>query len=269
MKIIMKTVLIIVVLLAVVYVTACILLYYYQEKFVFYPSKEIRIIPKEYALKEIKLKTSDNCILDAYWLEADSTGKTVLFFHGNAGNITYSEERVKMFKELGVNALLIEYRGYGRSTGKILKEEDIYNDGETAYKYLTETLKIPENKIIIWGWSMGGAVATEISTRKNASLTILEGTFYSLFDIGDRTFWMFPLRFLSRYKFTSGEKLNKIKSPIVFIHSPDDETIPFSQGEKNFNTFKGEKYFIKSQGNHNKGVFESRSIIFPVIKKFL
>jgi pimeloyl-ACP methyl ester carboxylesterase len=265
----MKITLIILIVGIVIYITICVLLYLFQEKYVFYPSHEIRIIPAEYNLKSLKLKTPDNCILDAYWLENDPSAKTVLFFHGNAGNITYSEERVKLFKELGVNALLIEYRGYGRSTGKIQKEEDIYTDGETGYRYLTETLQIPENKIIIWGWSMGGAVATEISTRKNASLTILEGTFYSLFDIANRTFWMFPLKSLSRYKFTSGEKLNKIKSPIIFIHSPDDETIPYSQGEKNFKAFNGEKYFVTSKGDHNKGVFESKDAIFPVIKKFL
>jgi fermentation-respiration switch protein FrsA (DUF1100 family) len=265
----MKIIIIVVVALLILYIAACAFLYFWQEKFVFYPSKEIREIPDEFNLNQITIKTPDNCILDAYWQQTDSSAKTILFFHGNAGNITYSEERVRMFKELGVNALLIDYRGFGRSTGKIRKEEDIYSDGETAYKYLKETLKIPENKIIIWGWSMGGAVATEISVRNNASLTILEGTFYSLSDIGNSKFWMFPLRLLSRYAFTSGEKMNRIKSPVIFIHSPDDETIPYKQAEKNYKNFKGEKYFIKSKGDHNKGVFESKDLIFPVIKKFL
>lgn len=265
----MKIIIIIVAAIIFLYIAACIFLYFWQENFVFYPSKEIREISNEFNLKQLKLETPDKCLLDAYLLKTDSSAKTILFFHGNAGNITYSEERVRMFKELGVNALLIEYRGYGRSTGKIKKEEDIYTDGETAYKYLTSTLNIPENKIIIWGWSMGGAVATEISTRHNASLTVLEGTFFSLFDVGNEKFWMFPLKLLSRYKFTSGEKMNKIKSPVIFIHSPEDETISFRQGEKNFNNFKGEKYFIKTTGDHNKGVFESKSLIFPVIKRFL
>jgi len=265
----MKVLYIIIVLLIIIYLSGIILIYFFQEKFIFYPSNQIKPFSENFKVKEFFIVTPDGCKLNCIWDECDTAKKTVLFFHGNAGNITYSEERIKLFEELGVNALLVDYRGYGKSSGKIKKEEDIYVDGMTAYKYLTDTLKIPENKIIVWGWSLGGGGAVEISKRNHPFLTILEGTFYSLADIAKKSFWMFPVNYILRYKFNNGEKLNEIKNPILIIHSPDDETIPYDESQKNINIIKGRKYFVKSRGDHNNGIFESKDLIIPIINNII
>ncbi len=124
---------------------------------IFFPSREIRSLPRDTNLKEVSIHTQDGIFLNGWFID-NKSDKTIIFFHGNGGNISYNQERITAFNTLGYNALMFDYRGYGKSDGSIVREDDLYIDGEAAYKYVLSRGTRSEN-IIFWGQSLGGAVA--------------------------------------------------------------------------------------------------------------
>lgn len=176
---------------------------------------------------------------------------------------------MRLFREMGCSVLAIEYRGYGISSGKIEKEDDIYEDARASWDYLAQKIGVPEEKIIIWGWSMGGAVAVNLAQHKKCHALVMESTFYSLYDEAGNVYRLLPLNRLMRYHFTSGEKLANIKVPVLFTHSKTDETVPYINGVRLFEKYTGTKRFIEISGDHNHGIFESQEKFIPEAKSFL
>jgi uncharacterized protein len=260
---------IIVVLLILLYLIVCLGIYFFQEKFVFIPQKDSQSPPEDMDIRVCRIKTRDGEMLHAWWMPVYTLAYTVLFFHGNAGNISRGEKRMRLFQEMGFNALAVDYRGYGESSGKIRKEEDIYEDARASYEYLQNTLEIDEDKIIIWGWSLGGAVAIDLAQHKPCLALVMESTFYSLKEMAKRTFWFMPSRLTMKYHFLSGEKMSQVDCPILFVHSRQDETVPYAQGEKLFAKYNGKKKFIEIEGDHNHGIFESQEKFMAEALPFL
>jgi uncharacterized protein len=265
----MNKLLIIVAVALLLYLIVCLGVYLFQEKFIFFPQKGSQSPPEDLDIQEYRIKTSDGETLHAWWMPVDAAVYTVLFFHGNAGNVSRGEKRMKLFREMGFNALAVDYRGYGISTGKIKKEEDIYEDARASYEYLQKILGIAESKIIIWGWSLGGAVAVELAQHKKCHALVMESTFYSLKDMAERTFWFMPNRLTMKYHFLSGDKLSQVSCPILFVHSRQDETLPYVQGEKLFAKHTGKKKFLEIEGDHNHGMFDSQETFIPEALPFL
>ncbi len=265
----MKKILLVISLLIVLYLLACFLLYLLQRHIVFSPQKGAAPPPEDLNIKELWITTGDGQTLHSWWMPCDSAKYTVLFFHGNAGNISRGEKRMRLFKEMGCSALAIEYRGYGISSGEIKKEEDIYEDARASWDYLTQKLGVPKEKIIIWGWSMGGAVAINLAQHKKCHALVMESTFYSLYDEAGNSYRLLPIKWLMRYHFTSGEKLENIKIPILFIHSKTDETVPYINSVRLFDKFSGTKKFIEITGDHNHGIFDTQEKFLPEAKQFL
>jgi fermentation-respiration switch protein FrsA (DUF1100 family) len=206
--------------------------------------------PRGLTIEELYLNTADGQKLYAWWLQSRHAQKTILFFQGNGRNLTHQRSRLKTFAKLGVNALLIDYRGYGRSSGKIVKEHDIYTDGTTAWNYLVDQKRIAPADIILWGRSLGGAVATEIADRNEVATLVLESTFFSMDDIARIKCWFLPVELFLQFHFTSGEKLKRIDCPIVIIHSTEDDYIPFAQAAKLYAAANEPKTIIKTRGSH-------------------
>lgn len=225
--------------------------------------------PGDLKIREVYFPTSDGQKLHGWWMPVDSSKYTVLFFHGNAGCVARGGERMRFFRELGYSALMIDYRGFGKSTGEIEKEEDIYNDGRSALAYISDSLGVPEKKLIVWGWSMGGGVANEVSQNLNLAALILEGTFFSMDDIAARAYPFFPTRWLLKFHFRSGEKIKNMKCPVFFIHSKDDNTIPYKQGIKLFGSAIGKKEFVEIDGSHNHGYYENKEKIIRTLQAFM
>lgn len=265
----MKSAVIIVLVVFLIYIIFCFWVYFYQEKFIFHPQKGSYPPPEDLDIEEHWVNTSNGVKLHAWWMKVDPKAYTVLYFHGNAVNISAGEKRMRLFREMGFNALAIEYRGYGASTGKIKKESEVYQDALAAYDFLIKDLEINENTIIIWGWSLGGAVAVDLAQHKNCKALIMESSFYSLQDIAQKVFWFIPIRWLSRYDFLSYDKLSQIKCPVIFVHSKTDETVPYSHGERLYNKFTGTKKFIEIRGDHNHGIFDSMEKFIPEAGNFL
>ncbi len=265
----MKKLLIILAVIVLLYLILCLAVYFLQQNFIFYPQKGSEPPPEDLDIQEHWIKTADGEQLHAWWMPVDTNAFTVLFFHGNAGNVSRGEKRMRLLREMGFNALAIDYRGYGISTGKIKSEKDIYEDARASYEYLQKTLQIEESQIIIWGWSLGGAVAVDLAQNKKCHALVMESTFYCLKDMADRTFWFMPNRFTMKYHFTSGEKLSNVGCPVLFIHSPHDETVPYAQGQKLLAKHSGKKKFIEITGDHNHGLFDSQQAFMAQALPFL
>ncbi|MCK4553649.1 alpha/beta hydrolase [Candidatus Parcubacteria bacterium] len=275
------------IILLATYLVIALYYYFLQKKFIFYPTKTYTPPPKHLNIEEVYITTADDEQLHGWWMtpldssphriENIQRGKhltgqatnTVLFFHGNAGNLTDRAFRLEIFNKLGLNALIIDYRGYGKSSGKIKKEQDLYIDGLAAWEFLTKDKNIAEENIILWGRSLGGGVACELAQNQDVSAVILEATFYSLPELARHYYWYLPVRTLLRFKFENGAKIKNIKAPILIIHSKQDDITPFAQGEKLFQTANEPKQFLKLIGGHNSDVAESYEIYLRGVRDFL
>jgi len=176
----------------------------------------------------------------------------VLFCHGNAGNISHRLESIEIFHRLGLNIFIFDYRGYGQSEGKPT-EQGTYEDASVAWRYLTQQRQVNPNEIIVFGRSLGGAVASWLAQSHSPGALILESTFTSLADIAASLYPYLPVRLLLRFKYNTAEYLGKVNCPVLIVHSRDDEIMPFSHGCRLFEMASEPKKFLEISGTHNEG----------------
>ena len=263
------------------YIGLAIVLYLGQSNLVYRPSQELIETPATLGLKfeDIQITTKDNVNLAAWFVPAkdkDQIGKgVILFCHGNGGNIGDRVSYLPIFRDLGLSTFLFDYRGYGKSGGKPT-EEGTYNDVEAAWQYLTQEKQIPPKKIIIYGESLGGAIASylaqKISQQDNknaASGLILASTFTSISDRASELYPFLPIRLLSRFSYNSRDRLPNIKIPVLIMHSIDDEIIPFHHGDRNFQAANQPKKLVKLRGDHNSGFLDSLEIYRNGLNEFI
>jgi fermentation-respiration switch protein FrsA (DUF1100 family) len=263
----------ILILAAGMYGALCFYLFLVQDRLIYYPnvpSRELTASPADIGLhyKSVTLSTSDNIKLHGWFIPASAEKGTLLFFHGNAGNISHRLDSLKIFHDLGLAVLIIDYRGYGLSQGSI-SEQGTYLDAEAAWSYLTESRKIPAQEIVVFGRSLGAAVAANIASRKSPGVLILESAFTSIADMGAKLYPFFPVRFLSRFKYDTRKALRSVSCPVLIIHSRDDMTIPLDNGIKLYESLKGPKQFLEIRGDHNGGFLESGKVYADSIREFI
>lgn len=225
------------------------------------PSREVIATPKEIGLEyeQVALTTADGIRLEGWFLPAEPSHATLLFFHGNAGNISHRLESLRLFHNAGLAVFIIDYRGYGNSDGKP-SEMGLYRDAEAAWRYLTDTRRILPRDILLFGRSLGGAMAAYLAERHPALGLVLESTFTSIPDLAEELYRGLPVRALARYRYDTLSRLANIDIPVMVIHSPHDDIIPFSHGERLYNSAKQPKRFLQIKGTHNTGVLESMDI---------
>jgi len=202
------------------YVAFCIFVFLNQENLLFFPFRGVFIIPKVDNLEEVYIKTEDGVKLNAWYFD-NKSDKTIIFFHGNWGNIFFNRERIKIFNELKINAIMPDYREYGRSGGEILSEQDLKKDADAVYQYVLSKWIKSEN-IIIWWQSFGGAVAIDLAQNKNIKALVVESAFSSLEEMASSQFPYLPIKFLLKFHFRNDEKISKIHIPVLIIHSIRD-----------------------------------------------
>ncbi len=241
-----------------VWVLLSLLIYFFQPNFIFFPHKDIEATPEFISLdyEDLILTTSDGIEINAWWIPNPNARATLLFLHGNAGNISHRLDSINIFYQLGLSVLIIDYRGYGKSTGKP-SEQGTYIDAETAWHYLINEKKINSDKIIIFGRSLGGAVATWLADKYPSSALIIESCFTSIADIGKHYYPYLPTSLLARIKYPSIDKISNIKSPVLVIHSANDEIIPYTFGKQLFEKASEPKMFLDIVGGHNDGFLVS------------
>lgn len=228
--------------------------YLMQGKMLYFPLREITATPRDIGLdfEKVTLMTGDNVRISAWYIPARHQRGVVLFCHGNAGNISHRLDSIRIFHDLNLGVFIFDYRGYGESEGSP-GEQGTYADAEAAWRYLVGDRAIAQEKIILFGRSLGGAVAAEAALRHAARALIIESSFTSVPELGSDLYPWLPVRLLSRYHYRTGEKVRVIGIPKLFIHSPDDEIIPFEHGKRLFEQAGEPKDFFMIRGGHNEG----------------
>jgi fermentation-respiration switch protein FrsA (DUF1100 family) len=236
------------------YLLLVVFVYFIQGRMVYFPTKEIANTPLDIGLhfEEVILRTSDGINISAWFIPAQKERGVILFCHGNAGNISHRLDSIKIFHDLNLSVFIFDYRGYGSSDGSP-SEKGTYRDAEAAFRYLVETRNIDPRKIVIFGRSLGSAVAAEIGFRFNSAALILESGFTSVADLGRKYYPYLPVKLLSRFDYSTARKVGRIDIPKLIIHSLDDDIVPFEHGEKLFAKAAEPKMFLQIKGSHNDG----------------
>ena len=218
--------------------------------------------------EEVRLDTEDGERLHAWWLPAEEERAVVLFCHGNAGNISGRLGTLRAFHRLGLSTFIFDYRGYGRSTGSP-SEAGLYLDAETAWTYLTRNRGIEPDRIVVFGRSLGGGVATWLAARYEPRMLVLEATFTSIPDVAAELYPFVPARLFVRARFDNSARLHELDVPLLILHSRDDAIIPFAQGRRLYEAAAGPKTFVETAGMHGMSLYEDEPRYLQALTRFL
>jgi fermentation-respiration switch protein FrsA (DUF1100 family) len=260
-------------ILAGVYLALVVLVYLMQNRMVFLaemPGRQLEANPGYvgFAYEDVWLTTTDNIRIHGWFIPAPEPRGTLLFFHGNAGNISHRLDSISIFRGLGLNSLIIDYRGYGQSEGKP-SERGTYRDARAAWDYLVGELGVEPGEIIIFGRSLGAGVASSLAAMTTPAAVILESSFSSALDMAKRIYPFLPVRPLLSMRFPVADNVTKFSSPLLVIHSKDDEIIPFDMGQTVFDAALEPKQMLTIRGDHNSGFLLSRDIYMTTLSEFL
>lgn len=245
------------------------LIYVFQSKLAYFPSKKIEADPKSIGLdfESVRFSADDKTELFGWYIPKKGAETTLLFLHGNAGNISHRLESIKVFNSLGMNVFIFDYRGYGKSRGRA-NEQNTYDDAMAAWEYLLNQKRAKAEDIIIFGRSLGGSIAAYLGAKVKPRAVILESTFSSAKDFISDVYPLLP-QALVRYSYETKSYLKDISAPILIIHSEDDDLVPFKHGKSIFESANEPKSFLKIGGDHNFGFIQSQEIYLEGLRKFL
>ncbi len=260
-------------LISIGYGAMVLMLFLSQSRALYYPnlpSRDIDITPDHAGLdhETVEIITDDGIALHGWFLPARKPRATLLFFHGNAGNISHRLNSLKIFHDLNLDVLIFDYRGYGQSGGKVT-EQGTYLDAEAAWRYLTEQRGTPPAEILLFGRSLGAAIAAYLAARHQAKGLILESTFTSVPDMASELYPFFPARWLSRFRYDTRGYLRSVSCPVLVIHSRDDELIPFHHGLQLYEAARPPKRFLELSGGHNEGFMTTGSRYLESLDEFI
>jgi len=269
----LSNILSVIVMAVAAYAVVVLALFVVQSRLIFFPDMPSRALgpgPDSIGLayEPVEIITEDDIKLHAWYLPAQAPRGVVLFFHGNAGNISHRLDSLRIFNALNLDTLIFDYRGYGRSDGKI-SEQGSYRDGEAAWRHLTEVRGFAAAETVIFGRSLGAAIAAYVASRHKPGALILESGFVSVPDMAAALYPWLPARRLARIKFPAGEYLQTVSCPVLIVHSRDDEIIPFDQGQKLFELSSEPKQFLELRGGHNDGFLVSGRRYLDGLDSFL
>lgn len=248
----MATLKIIAYLIIGIYLVCVVLLYFFQAQLIFHPGK----LAANFAFesngggREVFIRTDDGETINGLFFKGPKQ-QVILYFHGNAGDLSGWQFVAEDFFSTGYSVLIIDYRGYGKSTGRI-SENGFYQDADAAWRYLTAEKKIPAADIIIYGRSIGTGVAVQLASENRCRGLVLEAPYTSLAALANEKLPMFFPSLILRFRFDNLSKINDVKCPVIFIHGTADELIPGSHSHKIAERFSGKKKLITIAGGaHN------------------
>jgi fermentation-respiration switch protein FrsA (DUF1100 family) len=253
-----------------IYVGLFVYLYATQSAMVYFPERELITTPDDQGLnyETVHLITTDGFELHGWFLPAQNARGTLLFLHGNAGNISHRLDSLALFHQLSLNVFIFDYRGYGQSQGKPT-EQGTYLDAEAAWNYLVEKRNLDPHRIVVFGRSLGGAVASKLASQHQPAALVLESTFRSAPAMARRLMPIFPARLISRYKYDSEANLRHVHCPVLIAHSQGDDIIPYKEGRKLFEAANEPKQFLELRGNHNSGFLTTGQAYQDGLQHFL
>ena len=256
--------------IALILLGANVFVYLQQPRMVFFPLKDIEQTPDQWGLhyEQVLLKSTHGHRISGWYIPARHADRALLFFHGNGGNISHRRDSIEIFHRLGLGVLIIDYQGYGNSEGTP-GEQAMYDDGRAAFDYLVKDRKFKKENIVVFGRSLGGAVAARITAEKQPGAAILESTFASVPDIASYYFPVMSKIIVSRYRFNSLAEVKKIHCPLLVLHSKQDDVIPYNTGVKLYNGANNPRTFVELVGDHNSGFMQSQPAYEEVLASFL
>jgi len=249
------------VVLFVAYWGLGLILYFMQPTFLYRPVREVPYTPDELGLdfESVVFKSGDGLLLSGWYIPAENAELTVLFCHGNGGNMFHRLDSINIFCNLGLNCFIFDYRGYGSSEGKP-GEEGTYLDVMAAYKWLTEEKKVSPADIIIFGKSLGGSIAAQLASKVEAGALIIESAFTSYVGIGRKFYPYMPVRWFARFSYKTIDYIRDVLCPVMIIHSRNDEIVSFEFGLELYEAANEPKEFVEIFGGHNDGFLVSGEI---------
>jgi len=241
-----------------------------QPALIFYPDKTLVTTPADWgmAYEEVTMMTADKLQLHGWYLPHPTSRRVLLFLHGNAGNISQRRQSLQIFHNLGLSVLIIDYRGYGNSAGTP-SEAGLYQDAQTAWDYLTQQRGFTPAQVVVFGRSLGAAVAAQLATRVQPAGLILESTFSNARAMASRLFPGIVRIIWLRYEFDTLARMQHIHCPLLVLHSPADDIIPYRFGQQIFAAANEPKMFYAMQGDHNSGFLESQPAYSQALREFL
>lgn len=243
-----------------------------ERRTVFLPMTHMDLFPSDVGLnfEDIYFNTKDGVKLNGWIVKARERSErvpTLIFLHGNTGNISNRLERLRILYRLGVNVFIIDYRGYGNSEGDPT-EEGMYMDAQAAFDFLKTRKDIRQDKIIAYGVSLGGAAAADLVVNRPVNGLILESTFTSAADMAKRILPIAP-RFMVKTRMDSLSKVKRVTVPKLFIHSPSDEMVPYKMALTLYENALAPKELLKISGTHNEGYSDSMETFEGGMRTFL
>lgn len=240
------------------------------DRLIFQPTLGVDVEPAALGIvaEELQLRAEDGVRLHAFRLPAPGATRALLFLHGNAGNASHRLPNAAELAALGAEVLLLEYRGYGRSEGSP-SEPGVYADARAGLAHLVHARGFPEPRIVLFGRSLGGAVAVDLAADRALAGVILESTFSSAADVA-RTIAGPPAAWLARGRFASEAKIERVRSPLLFFHGDRDRIVPLALGQRLFARAPAPKAFetIRGAGHNDTTVVGGRAY-FERIHRFL
>ena len=259
--------------LAAFYCLAFLLAAVGQEVVIYYPKKAVQATPASRGLsyEALQLTTSDGESVHGWFIPGARKKPAVLFCHGNASTVSAPShlKLLELLHSLGLAVLIFDYRGFGKSSGSP-SEEGTYLDADSAWQHLVQARGYAPGDIVIWGKSLGGGIASYLASRHpDCRALVLESTFTSLPDIGRGIVPFLPVSWILRHVYPVKAHVRQVESPVLVMHSPQDETVPYRLGREVFAAAREPKRFVELQGGHEWGFWASRETYLQAVKQFL
>ncbi len=259
-------------IVAAAYGLLVLVVYLMQARMLYLPDiagRALIMTPRDAGMdyEDVFVETSDGVTLHG-WFVTGLSGRVVLFFHGNAGNISHRLDSIRQFLDLGLSVFIIDYRGYGQSEGRP-SEQGLYRDAEAAWAYLAGTRGVPASQIVIFGRSLGASVASWLAARREPAALIVESSFTSVPEIAADLYPWLPVRWLSRLSHATRDYVRDVHCPVLVVHSRDDEIIPFHHGEAIFEAANEERTLLAISGGHNDAFLTDERTYLEGMRAFL
>lgn len=266
----MQFLLYVVLLAGGVYAAIAATAFVFQERLVYFPTSIHVGTPAAVGLpyRDVSIEVAEGVRLHGWYVPREQATYTVLFLHGNGGNVSHRLHTLRLLHELELATLIIDYRGYGHSEGTPT-ESGTYADARAAWDWLTAQPRADPARVIVFGRSLGGAVAAWLASRVEPAGLIVESTFTSVPDMAAVHYPWFPARWLSRLRYNSAARIAEVDCPVLVVHSPDDTIVPIAHGRRLFELAPGPKRFLEISGDHNEGYFVSGERYVKGLRSFI
>lgn len=260
-----KLPLIFLVLGSLVYGGICLFLFKQQHRIIFFPSSTLNATPTDLDLSYQDIWIPVSSTVDAesihgWWIPSDqANAKGLLYLHGNGDNISSNLSKAAWLHHLGFSVLMIDYRGYGLSGGDFPSEMQVYEDAEAAWDYLTQSLHMASDEVVVFGHSLGGAIAIQLATQHpDMSGLIVEGSFTSILDMSNRTknYSLLPIDLLLTQRFSSLDKVGELTMPVLYVHGTEDSVVPADMSETLYANTQAPKELLLVPGADHNNVAE-------------